>query len=219
MISSDGGHTLATVLNAGYNFELYQFFQLVTDLYQMQKEGLFMTDISLNNLVCREAGKMVQLIDLDSINDGNQEHHPICLFLTTGLIDSFLSAEKEFKANKDPELAQGKIKIFHQGLSNMVSYALLKSLIESTEMQSITTKGEYRFSSIGTEPNMYLQSSGGDSYAQQKRISLLTQKWIKKNVKPEYQNMMRKFSINPHLQDGIIDFSEVLDFKPSLLRF
>ena len=219
MIAFCGGVSLRFLIDNGYELSLEQFIPLMKDLYEMQKESLFMTDLKLENLVCEDPAKMVRLIDLDSIHDGVPGLYPPTTGETTGLAKSYMNAEKECLDNKNPELTQGKIKILHQVLSNMVSYYLLKSLIEATENKLIDPEEEYLFSSIGTEPNRFQQRLGSNSYARQKSIYELTQKWIKNNVKPEHQDMMRKFSIYPHFHKGIIDFSEVLIFHRSALRF
>ena len=218
MISVNGGENLQFVRKNGHRLNLNQFSQLMKDLYEMQKEALFMTDLKLANLVCFSPNEMVKLIDLDSIDDGEGDDVFVVTkdYITRDLEEYYHEVRGEYLINIRSE--SDKIKL-HQSISNIVSYSLFKCLIEATQGRDITPKDEYRFSSIGREAEIFLNSHNPESYLQQKEINDITKQWIRDNVKKEHQDIINQWSINPHLFDGIIDFSEVLEFKQSALRF
>ena len=216
MIASNGGKSLAALLEN--KLKLKQFEQLTKDIYLMQKNDLFMTDIKPENLVCSNYKEgIVRLIDTDSICCGNDGLEPSISFLYTtyilyNLFDKFKCEVTDFDGNIQKEkLTPETVKYYKQLLSNAVSYALLKTLIELNYGARFPVRDLVTNVAIGMDK---LGSNQND-----KSTSEVTNKWITENVKPEHRNMMRQFSMNPHLHKGIIDFSSILNFNKSPLSF
>ena len=217
MIASNGGADLWNLINQNEKFELFQFKQFAKDIYGMQSEKLYMTDMKLENLVCANEKEMIKLIDIDSIHEGrpNSILNFTAAYITDGLHDDYENTESALSLNNDPKLTKRLEKEYQQALSNIVTYALLKCMIEATNGEIFPlniNKAQFEVTSfpIGEERI---------NDATQQRSFNETRRWIDTNVKPQYREDMHLFSRNPELHDGMIDLSEVLIFHRSALRF